>query len=152
MNNEQQWYFQLLLSWIWTTHSLLCCQKDHPCSTTTQTKSLDPFIKEGEMKFLKNGCNGRGGQELGCWFYNGGDVKILKSPYIFGRGLRIPLFYEDPPSSFIAHAPPFQMLSTPPPLPCHLKPPPPLFVLLSCFFGWMGDHGTIDVLFYIMIW
>ena len=28
MNNQQQWYFQLLLSWIWTTHGLLCCQKD----------------------------------------------------------------------------------------------------------------------------
>ena len=40
----------------------------------------------------------------------------------------------------------------PPPLPCHLQPlPPPLFTLLSCFFGWMGDHTTFDVSFYLLI-
>ena len=38
-----------------------------------------------------------------------------------------------------------------PPLPCHLQPPPPLLLLLLCFFGWMGDHATFDVLFYLMI-
>ena len=38
-----------------------------------------------------------------------------------------------------------------PPLPCHLQPPPSLFFPLSCFFGWVGDHVTIDVLFYFMI-
>ena len=32
-----------------------------------------------------------------------------------------------------------------PPLPCHLQPQPPLFFLLSCFFGWMGDQATFDV-------
>ena len=29
--------------------------------------------------------------------------------------------------------------------------PPPLFILLSCFFGWMGDHTTFDVPFYLLI-
>ena len=29
--------------------------------------------------------------------------------------------------------------------------PPPLLFLLSCFFGWMSDHATFDVLFYLMI-
>ena len=38
-----------------------------------------------------------------------------------------------------------------PSLPCHLQPRPQLFFLLSCFFGWMGDHATFDVLFYLMI-
>ena len=47
----------------------------------------------------------------------------------------------------------FQILSTlpPPPLPCHLQPPPPLLFLFSCFFGWVGDHATFNVLFYLMI-
>ena len=44
----------------------------------------------------------------------------------------------------------FQILSTPS-LPCCLQPHPPLLILLSCFFGWMGDHTTFDVLFYLMI-
>ena len=37
------------------------------------------------------------------------------------------------------------------PLPCCLQPLPPLFFLLSCFFGWMGDPTTSDKLFYLMI-
>ena len=36
-------------------------------------------------------------------------------------------------------------------LPCHIQPISPLFFLLSCFFGWMGDHATFDVLFYLRI-
>ena len=35
--------------------------------------------------------------------------------------------------------------------PCHLQPQLRLLFLLSCFFGWMGDHATFDVLFYLMI-
>ena len=50
------------------------------------------------------------------------------------------------PSSF------FKFCPTPSPrIPCHLQPPPQLFFLLSCFFGWMGDHATFDMLFYLMI-
>ena len=47
---------------------------------------------------------------------------------------RGPPFYEDPP-----------LLTTP------LPPTPPLLILLSCFFGWMGDHATFDVLLFLMI-
>ena len=32
-----------------------------------------------------------------------------------------------------------------------LTPVHPPFFLLSCFFGWMGDHTMFDVLFYLMI-
>ena len=32
----------------------------------------------------------------GGWFYNGRDGKFLKSLQIVGRGVLIPLFYEDP--------------------------------------------------------
>ena len=39
----------------------------------------------------------------------------------------------------------------PPPRPSYLSAPPPLFFLLLRFFGWMGDHSTFDVLFYLMI-
>ena len=38
----------------------------------------------------------------------------------------------------------------PTPLPCSLQPPPPLLILLPCFFDWMGDSATFDVLFYLM--
>ena len=43
--------------------------------------------------------------------------------------------------------------TTRPPHPCLLQHTPPLFFLLFCFFGWMGDNATIDVPFYLMmIW
>ena len=71
---------------------------------------------------------------------------------IAGRGVQppLPLFYEDPAPPCIAYPCFFQILSTPS-LPCCLQPHPPLLILLSCFFGWMGDHTTFDVLFYLMI-
>ena len=31
-----------------------------------------------------------------------------------------------------------------------LQPPPPLLFLLSCFFGWMGDRPTFDVLLHML--
>ena len=39
----------------------------------------------------------------------------------------------------------------PPRLLCHLQPSPPLFFLLSFFFGWISDHAKFDVLFCVMI-
>ena len=58
-----------------------------------------------------------------------------------------PLFCEDPP-----------ILPTPTPLlfqnlsnPLLLQLPPPLLFLLPCFFDWMRDGTTLDVLFYLMI-
>ena len=68
------------------------------------------------------------------------------------RVLTLP-FYEDPPLCCLPPHPFFRFCQhTPsPPLPCHLQPPPPLFFLLSCFYGWMGYHATFDVLFYLMI-
>ena len=38
-----------------------------------------------------------------------------------------------------------------PPFPCCLQPPSPLLFLLPCFFDWMGDWATFDVVFYLMI-
>ena len=98
--------------------------------------------------FTRNGGgrakNGAGGLVL-FW----GDGKFLVSLHSWQRGSN-PLFYENPlyclPPSF------FKFCPTPsPPLPCHLQPPPQLFFRLSCFFGWMGYHATLDVLFYLMI-
>ena len=65
----------------------------------------------------------------------------------------------NPPTLWRPHSPLycllslFQILSNLPPpwLPCHLQPSPPLFFLLSFFFGWIGDHATFDVLFCVMI-
>ena len=67
----------------------------------------------------------------------------LKFLYIIGRCMLTPLFYDEPsllPTlSFFKFCPTFSY---------HLQPPPPLFFLLSCFFGSMGDCSTFDVLFY----
>ena len=47
---------------------------------------------------------------------------------------------------------PFFKICTPPMpfFPCHLQPTLPLF-FLSCFFGWIGDLTTLNVLFQVMI-
>ena len=37
------------------------------------------------------------------------------------------------------------------PPPCYCQPLTPLLFLLSCFFDWLGDHATFDVLFCLMI-
>ena len=76
-------------------------------------------------------------------------------PHWEQRGANLPILWRPSPlyclslspfSNFVQ--PPFLLL---PSLPCHLQPPHPLFFLLSCFFGRMGDHATFDVLFYLMI-
>ena len=46
---------------------------------------------------------------------------------------------------------PFQILSTSLHLPCCLQSPPPLLILLPCFFDWIGDRATFDVPFSLMI-
>ena len=78
---------------------------------------------------------------------------LVKLPFylIVGRGILSPLILWRPPPPPILPTPTFSILSNPPCLLCHLQPLPPLIFLLSCFFGWMGDRVTFDVLFYLMI-
>ena len=86
------------------------------------------------------------------WFYNGGDGNFLVSLHSWQRRSNLP-FYEDSPI-LLTHPPVsfFKCCATPsPPHPYHLQPPSQLFFLLFCSFGWMGDHATFDVLFYLMI-
>ena len=96
-------------------------------------KVRTPFPHSLErMRFFKIGCNG--GMRIftrnwGFFLSWGGWEVFLHS---WQRGAN-PLLYK------------------PTPLPCHLQPPFPLFLLLSYFFGWMGDQATFDVLFYVMI-
>ena len=82
-------------------------------------------------------------------------TKSPPPPHWEQRGANLPILWRPSPlyclslspfSNFVQ--PPFLLL---PSLPCHLQPPHPLFFLLSCFFGRMGDHATFDVLFYLMI-
>ena len=54
----------------------------------------------------------------GGWFYNGRDGKFLKSLQIVGRGVLIPLFYEDP-----LHSLPSFFKFCPTPSPTSLSPP-----------------------------
>ena len=61
-----------------------------------------------------------------------------------------PNFMKDPYIDF-AYTPFYKFCPTLSPFPCHLQLPPPLFLMLSCFFGWMGDCTTFDVLFYLML-
>ena len=58
------------------------------------------------------------------------------SLYIVSRGVPTPLFYEEP---CLLPTPPFLLSKppSPPPLPCHLQPPPLQFFLLS-FFLWLN--------------
>ena len=70
-----------------------------------------------------------------------------ESLYIVDRRVQTSLFYEDQP--YIAYS--FSNFVHPPPT-TSLSPQllPPLFFMLSCFFGRVGDHATFDVLFYLM--
>ena len=69
--------------------------------------------------------------------------------YIVGRGFLTPHSVIRI-SPFISHPTPH-----PQPLfkifPHFLQLPPPLLFLLPCFFDWMGDCTTFDVLFYLLI-
>ena len=106
---------------------------------------LNPLpIYKGWMRFVKNDCN-RGD----CKFLLemrgvlvlvlkwGGDGKFLK---VSLHSWLTSLFYEKNP--ILPTLLPFfsNFVHPPTPLPCHLQPQPPRFFLLSCFFGWMGDH------------
>ena len=71
------------------------------------------------------------------------------STHSWQRGTKLPYFMKKP---LYCPTPTFQILWTPAPLPCCLQLPPPLLILLSCFFGWMGDRTTFDVLFYLISW
>ena len=63
-----------------------------------------------------------------------------------------PILWRPP---YIAYPLPLFQICPTTPLSCRLQSPPPLLILLSCFFGWMGDRDwcdrVIDVLFYLMI-
>ena len=65
---------------------------------------------------------------------------LRKNPYIahspFSNFVCLPL----PPPHFSVTSNPYTH--------CSLHP---LFFPLPCFFGWMGDHATFDVLFYLVI-
>ena len=128
-------------------------------------KPMQPFImvsvkcwKGWEAnEIFKNDCNrgawkiftrdgGKPGMGGGGFIMGGWEVfEVLL--HSWQGGAKSPVFYEDPlyclPSLF-------QILANLPALPCHLQPPPPLF-WLPCFFGRMGDHITLDVLFYLTI-
>ena len=108
-----------------------------------------PFNKgEWGMRFFNDGSNGGedgkfwiemgGSQEWEDWFYNERGEKFL---------VKVPLYclLPSPPSFFKFCPNPFPRLL------CHLQPPLQLFFQLTLFFGWMFDHATFDVLFYLMI-
>ena len=69
---------------------------------------------------------------------------LNKNIITIGRGFLNPLFHEDPP-----------ILTIPPFLHIFSNPLPPILLplfLLPCFFGWMCDCFTSNMLFYLMIW
>ena len=129
---------------------------------SVQTPSpLPPFLKGEGWDFWKMAVMGgwkiytRNGGKPGMreelalkW----GDGKFVVSLHSWQRSANL-LFYEDPP--YIAYPPCHPFFKFWPPLfPAphpYFQLLPPRFILLSCFFGWMGDHATFDVLFYLMI-
>ena len=103
------------------------------------------------MRFFGNGCNGGDGRELftrnrGTGMGGGvlmGDGEFLKSLFYFMK----------PPFPLYCLLPFFQILSTPPPFPVISNPNSHCSFCCPVFFGWMGDHTTFNVLFYVMmIW
>ena len=87
-----------------------------------------------------------GSQEWEVGFIMGGWEIFEVLLHSWQRGAN-PLILWRPP--YIAYLPFFKCCPPPPTqLSCHLQLPPPLFFLLSCFFSWMGDHTTFDVLFH----
>ena len=113
------------------------------------------------MRFFKNGCNGGGDRKFllemegtrnrGVGFIMGGWGLFKVSLHTWQRGANPPILWRPtllPTPLFFKFCP----THSSPPLPCHLQMPAPLYLLLTCFFGWMGDHATFDVLFYLMIW
>ena len=70
---------------------------------------------------------------------------------IVSRELLTPLFYKDH-LAYIAYSSFFKFWSTLLPLhtytPAHLNIP--VLFLSPCFFDWMGDRATSDVLFYLI--
>ena len=108
--------------------------------------SIESFLAEIDfktsftVKFPKKG----GARNRGNWFYNEGDGKFWEILYIPSwQRTADPSVYEDP--LCVANYLFFKFwltLPPPPQLACHFQPPLPLSFLLSCFFGWMGDHVT----------
>ena len=68
---------------------------------------------------------------------------------IVGRGVLTSQFYEDLPPPIVPPSLFSSFVQSPPSM--FLQHLPPLLILLSCFFDWMGDRATFDVLFYSMI-
>ena len=77
-----------------------------------------------------------------------GDWNFQESLYVTDRGVLTLLLYEDSP--YIA-SPPFSNFVQHPLFSITSNPQPPLLFLLPFFFGWMGDHVTYDIQFYLMI-
>ena len=112
---------------------------------------------------LHNGGGGflleiKGKQGMGIggnWVYNGGMDNFLSLFTLLEEGCQLPYFMKTPLPILPTSPSLFQILSTPAPSPCprpcQLQPPPPLLFLLPWFFGWIGDHATFDVLFYLRI-
>ena len=98
------------------------------------------------MKFLKNGGDGNFLPEVGGsqeWGGRGG--RIFKVSLRSWQGRVNPITLRRPPPFFSN----FNHL--PAPTSQHFQSPLPLLFLFFSFFGWMGDHATFDVLFYMMI-
>ena len=102
---------------------------------------------EGGWKFF----TGNGGNGVGVGFIMGGGGGWgIFSLYIVDRRVLTPVLWRPP----ILLTPfPFSNFVQPPLLyfPVTSNLPPQLFFLLSCFFDWLGDHATFDVLFYLML-
>ena len=114
--------------------------KAHSSNPTSQKKKNG--YNRGDEKFLLE----MGGKP-GMGFIIGKWETFKVSVHSWQRGAN-PLILWRPP--YIAYPPIFKCCpASHPQLPCHFQPPPSLSFLLSCFFSWMGDHTTFDVLFYL---
>ena len=105
-----------------------------------------------EMRFFGNGCNGGDGRELFTRNRGTGMGGGLVFNGRWGIFKVSPLFYEAP----LSHILPTTLFSNfvhPPPFPVISNPNSHCSFCCPVFCGWMGDHTTFNVLFYVMmIW
>ena len=96
-----------------------------PCNIISYTVQFFYFFSSSkrffklQMGVTRNGGKARNGEVGRGWLYNGRDGKFSKSLYVVGRGVQTSLPHF--PGTSNSH---------------------PQFILLSCFFGRMGDHCT----------
>ena len=113
-----------------------------PCEATpyicSNTQTQYPSLTTEEASQLRSNTQTQANPNIHYGNLEISQITSQSEPPLLWRPPYIAYF---PFSNFVQPLPHFPVTSN----------PHSLFFMLSCFFGWMGDHATFDVLFYLMI-